>query len=1013
MKQNSKRRAFTVVELVIVIAVIAILAAALIPTFASLVKNANYNVDIQTANTLNKLLAVYVVDNKIESESDLRDAINATMGAGYYETMAPKSANYGYHFWYDISTNQYVVKRVEELPQAVVYAKRTMLTTDAMTRNANTDWKENNHFRLYNGYFMSDRGGSDLGKALAKLDNLDGSNHTYTDVVTELANMSGNSFAATAVNKLTNTAIIANGTFVAYANNPIHHVYVSLTATEILATNTKINNQISLEVLIPSNITKINTYAFEFSESSVLHINATEEKLGEMLSADCMIGSTITLSGVSGYKVEDTTVKRPDNSVLTNNLSISESAKVTDMEFDGEKTDKVYFDHINNKLYVAVDYTGKTTLSVYQYYGADGSTVAAKGETWSVEGNITYTNGKFEVTGFANTKEAHAGTITVKIQDVEKTIEVYGVKVENISVNGYQNLGLNIRYEDRVSNDQYTAVITLPYAPSSDSNTWAFIPNIVTNHPDIDVMPTGEIEFSGFEGMIYENNALKIREEYGENTIFTPSITFKYSAEGFDSVSSKVTYKFTLINSEDISFDYSDIVLSVNDKLNSYVIGNANAFDLSYLFKPSKNIENQIVIVEVYGASTSPIKILNVSELSEDLILNDIDMSILEEDTNGNNLKIQIALAERVDEGSKTTYNKIGYHKELLVKLVKAHNVTKDNVDSIPSGENQSIVLLSDVTIQDEKVFKNIDGNLHRLYAPSQFTKKTSTYWKAFITLHGEMKDTLVIGPTYDTVDMYNEITALVSNHEKAWDGVMLLGSECKITNSYLYGFRAPISSTGAEAIIKDSTIEGGSLANIHIAGKKLTLENVSLVQDKSGYTSTFNDTVKVYGMGIYSDNGANCELVIKGTTKQYTWISLKDADAISSGGDYEGTKITATMVVEQMLNNGDEFVHYTADDSKTKYINTGIVRDTSKVLEGWSLKQYKLVVTDETGTYTKGSKTFSYLTTKYEGYSYATCAAKVGSDVHPFLPAGWEHQNENHSEQYLASRVLSSNSAN
>ena len=47
--KNTKKRGFTIVELVIVIAVIAILASALIPTFSSVVKKAKEFADLQNA----------------------------------------------------------------------------------------------------------------------------------------------------------------------------------------------------------------------------------------------------------------------------------------------------------------------------------------------------------------------------------------------------------------------------------------------------------------------------------------------------------------------------------------------------------------------------------------------------------------------------------------------------------------------------------------------------------------------------------------------------------------------------------------------------------------------------------------------------------------------------------------------------------------------------------------------------------------------------------------------------
>lgn len=54
---KKQKKGFTIVELVVVIAVIAILAAVLIPTFAGLIKKANQSVDIQATRQMNTLLA--------------------------------------------------------------------------------------------------------------------------------------------------------------------------------------------------------------------------------------------------------------------------------------------------------------------------------------------------------------------------------------------------------------------------------------------------------------------------------------------------------------------------------------------------------------------------------------------------------------------------------------------------------------------------------------------------------------------------------------------------------------------------------------------------------------------------------------------------------------------------------------------------------------------------------------------------------------------------------------------
>ena len=51
------KRAFTITELVIVIAVVAILAAVLIPTFTNIIKKADESADTQLVKNLNTILS--------------------------------------------------------------------------------------------------------------------------------------------------------------------------------------------------------------------------------------------------------------------------------------------------------------------------------------------------------------------------------------------------------------------------------------------------------------------------------------------------------------------------------------------------------------------------------------------------------------------------------------------------------------------------------------------------------------------------------------------------------------------------------------------------------------------------------------------------------------------------------------------------------------------------------------------------------------------------------------------
>ena len=120
MKRFRQRKAFTIVEMVIVIAVIAILATVLVPTISGVIQKANHSADQQFVASLNVQLALWEVDNgDIASEADLRKAINFYYGTeetpDYYATLAPKSAAQGYHYWWDAENSIVVLDTYEGL----------------------------------------------------------------------------------------------------------------------------------------------------------------------------------------------------------------------------------------------------------------------------------------------------------------------------------------------------------------------------------------------------------------------------------------------------------------------------------------------------------------------------------------------------------------------------------------------------------------------------------------------------------------------------------------------------------------------------------------------------------------------------------------------------------------------------------------------------------------------------------------------------------------------------------
>ena len=93
--KRSNKKGFTIVELVIVIAIIAILAAVLIPTFASLIQKANTSADIQACRQMNTYLAV----NEVTADKTIVEVYEALKTGGMdAEDYKPLSSN-TYYFW--------------------------------------------------------------------------------------------------------------------------------------------------------------------------------------------------------------------------------------------------------------------------------------------------------------------------------------------------------------------------------------------------------------------------------------------------------------------------------------------------------------------------------------------------------------------------------------------------------------------------------------------------------------------------------------------------------------------------------------------------------------------------------------------------------------------------------------------------------------------------------------------------------------------------------------------------
>ena len=118
--RNTNKKGFTIVELVVVVAVIAILAAVLIPTFSGIIAKANLSADQKAVSTMNTAIAMEGAETLEEAMAALeKHNINA-------EKLIPVSKGYSFIWNDDTNKIELVEGRVDE---SVNEAKKNIAIT--------------------------------------------------------------------------------------------------------------------------------------------------------------------------------------------------------------------------------------------------------------------------------------------------------------------------------------------------------------------------------------------------------------------------------------------------------------------------------------------------------------------------------------------------------------------------------------------------------------------------------------------------------------------------------------------------------------------------------------------------------------------------------------------------------------------------------------------------------------------------------------------------------------------
>lgn len=937
-------KAFTLVELVIVIAVIGILSAILIPVFGSVIKNTHVNADHQEVSVMNFTLATYKVNKKIETEKDIQAVVNSVYGENAYSSLMPKSAKYGYHYWYDIRGQKIILATTDEMLKnlndgeldtyspEINYANSIGRSIDGSLAGGEDGEFEKGNLRtqFFKDYFFLDKTGSSLAEImnaieLLKNDKTVDSLTLYKNAITSVYALSeGDAFDKGIQNQLIDffksTSIVTeNGTFrysdVSSVNDVIFAKHVSVLTSKLYTysydessktctfnyTIASANQKDAImsvsedETLsLPSSVTRVSSGAlwFNLQNGATVTLNTlifNESELLNVFKAYSTNANIKILSGSDIYTINAN--KLCKNDVQCGTMGFDNI--VTDFELKVEEVEgKVKV--VDNFVYVMGGYSEDiiVTASNFTFYDENASkfydiTFASN----NPELMMVTTENKLRIESIPEIGGNYTAVVTATAVAGGTT---KSLKFNVVRINGAQfklgNLSLNM--VDGINND-----ITLDF--TGNPNDFYFTDFIFeSNYGDI---PGINCEHA--PSITYDSDCFTI---VGNTLTIKPEV-FEVSKVGEFTV--KICHyleKTFTLTINDLTTKAFELKFENTDKY-LYRVGNANEIKLGSLFSSDKPGNN--VTLEIFDASKSTDNgsYVNIAENSGD------DNSIYFWADYTKQLGSDWANSTIKFSGEGIAVIRISNangNRDLKVEVVNATNVTQYS-----ELKNKNSVLLNDIAMSEGGSYALTNATLYGNGFVFDVTKGK--------TEGKNVSSNYLVNITNATLDnvqikgsVYNEFNL---NADASYNNALVLAAgNSVIANSFLSNCASPVRVREGVLLIENTTLKGGIFSNLDIRGGKVTLNNVTTINQADANDKDKNGNT-VVGLGItfyYENVNAETELTIKGDFNQYNYVNQNDANKLNS---------LLKPAINKAFSNEFKDYQYT-DENGVVWLNTGIL---------------------------------------------------------------------------------------